>query len=209
MTDVPAAGRRDIIVVGASLGGVDAIRDLLACIRPGFAGTMLVVLHRSPYHEGPLARVLAAGTGHDVREAADAERIEPGRVYVAPRDRHLVIENDALRLVRGPKEHFTRPAINPLFRSAAAAFGPRVAGVLLSGGGADGTSGLIAIKAAGGVALVQRPSEARSPWMPRRAIRDDNVDAVLPVDGIANAIVQMMNGTTPAAVGVGARDERS
>src|SRR5262249_3279542 len=148
MTAVASGQRRDIVVIGASLGGIDAISRLLARIEPGFPGAMLVALHRSPYHESSLAQVLARGTEHDVKEPEDGDAIEASRVYVAPGDRHLLVEHDVLRVVRGPKEHFTRPAIDPLFRSAATAYGPRVVGVLLTGGGADGTSGLLAIKAA-------------------------------------------------------------
>ena len=117
-------------------------------------------------------------------------------MYLAPRDVHMLIERRHIRLVRGPKEHFTRPAADPLFRSAATAFGPRVVGVVLTGGGHDGASGLIAIKAAGGLSIAQDPSEARAESMPRSAIVEDDVDAVLPLAAIAERIAALVNGAS-------------
>jgi two-component system chemotaxis response regulator CheB len=119
---------------------------------------------------------------------------ESGRVYVAPRDHHLVVEDGVVRTDRGPKQHRTRPAIDPLFRSAAREYGPRVIGVLLSGFGADGVDGLIAIKAAGGLSIVQDPLDARHGWMPRNAIAGDDVDYVLLLASIPDALVTLVAG---------------
>jgi two-component system chemotaxis response regulator CheB len=117
-----------------------------------------------------------------------------GTIYLAPRDRHLLFEAGHLRLDGGPREHHTRPAVDPLFVSAAQAFGPRVVGVVLTGTGDDGVHGLIAIKAAGGLSLVQDPQEARHPTMPLNAITRDRVNAALPVGDLARVIAALVEG---------------
>jgi two-component system chemotaxis response regulator CheB len=185
---------RDVVVIGASAGGVQALMFLLSKMPADLRAIIGVVLHRTPYHETKLPFVLGRNAAVRVLEPDDCALLEPGVVYVAPRDQHLVFEKDRARLNRGPREHMTRPAVDPLFRSAAAAFGSRVAGVLLTGYGGDGVPGLIAIKAAGGVTIVQDPREAPHPTMPRRAIVEDDVDAILPLEGIAGAIVDMAEG---------------
>src|SRR5262245_57383798 len=122
-------------------------------------------------------------------EPEEGEPLARGAAYVAPRDHHMVFADHGLSLNRGPKEHRTRPAIDPLFRSAAAMYGPRVIGVLLSGMGADGVSGLIAIKAGGGLSLVQSPAEAAFPSMIRHALAEDDVDAVLHLEALAETLI--------------------
>src|SRR5262249_29929206 len=129
-----------------------------------------------------------------VREPDDREAIAPGAIYLAPRDIHLVIEAGRIRLRKGPKEHATRPAVDPLFRSAAAAFGPRVAGIVLTGGGSDGVFGLIAIKAAGGLSLIQDPAQAEASAMPQYALNGDSVDGILSIDEMAETISALMAG---------------
>jgi two-component system chemotaxis response regulator CheB len=190
---------RDIVVVGASAGGVQAVRTLLEGMTPCFAGAMFVTIHRSPHFESTLPAVLRGRTEHIVEEPRDGDKVVPGRVYVAPRDLHLMLEDSRVRAVRGPREHFTRPAVDPLFRSAAVTYGPRVVGVVLTGGGADGLDGLIAIKAAGGLSLVQDPSEAEAPSMPRSAISQDDVDAVLDLNTIAGTLGVLTDGRVQAA----------
>lgn len=185
---------RDIIVVGASAGGVEAILQLLERLPPGLPAVVAIVLHRSRYQETRLPWVLERRAHLPVIEPEDGTPATPGTIYVAPRDLHMVFEGDAIRLSQGPREHRTRPAIDPLFRSAAARYGPRVAGVLLSGMGADGVPGLIDIKAAGGLSIVQDPREAMHPTMPRNAIADDDVDAVLPLHEIASVLVTIAEG---------------
>jgi len=185
---------RDMVAIGASAGGVPVLRELLSRLTPGFPGTLFIVVHRSPFHRSHLAEVIRGRTRHAVTEPRDGEKIEHGHVYLAPRDLHLLIGNGAMRLQRGPKEHFTRPAVDPLFRSLATAYRARVVGIVLSGGGYDGGAGLQAIKAAGGIALVQRPEDSTAPSMPRYAIAADRIDGVLNVRELATAIGALMRG---------------
>ena len=119
-----------------------------------------------------------------------------GVVYIAPADRHMRFERDSIALDRGAKEHYTRPAVDPLFASAALAFGPRVVGVVLTGTGHDGTQGLVDIATAGGLSLVQKPSEAEHDSMPEYAIAHDHVRAALTLDEISDALVVLARGGT-------------
>ena len=190
-----AAGiARDIVVIGASAGGVEALQALLAQLPRTLPAVVAVVIHRSPMFESRLPFVLGLRAHLPVMEPGDGDPVVPGRIYTAPRDQHLVFEDGQLHLNRGPKEHRTRPAIDPLFRSAAAAYGARVLGVLLTGLGDDGVPGFIDIKAAGGLTLVQDPAEARYPSMPRTAIAEDDVDGVLRLDDLAKAIAALGSG---------------
>jgi two-component system chemotaxis response regulator CheB len=167
---------------------------LLSQLPSELPATIGIVLHRTPYHETRLPAVLGRHAAMKVLEPDDGESLQRAVVYVAPRDQHLLFEDGVARLSRGPREHRTRPAIDPLFRSAAASYGSRVAGVLLTGYGGDGVSGLIHIKQAGGVSIVQDPREAAHPTMPRRAIAEDDVDAILPLDGIVSALIGLASG---------------
>jgi two-component system, chemotaxis family, protein-glutamate methylesterase/glutaminase len=190
----PERERRDVIVMGASAGGVPALRELFAKLPSDMEAAIAVVLHRSPVVESALAPVLAWRSTLPVVEAVDAMPFRRATIYVAPRDQHLCIEGKTLRLSRGPKEQHTRPAIDPLFKSAAASHGPRVIGVLLSGTGDDGVSGLISITAEGGISLVQDPLEAAYPQMPRSALINDRVQAALPVAEIADVLAVLARG---------------
>ena len=186
--------RRNVITIGASAGGVEVLRCLFSLLPGDVPAAIAVVLHRNPVFESRLPLVLGRRARLRVVEPADGEPFKPGSIYVAPRDQHMLLENGVLRLHRGPKEHGTRPAIDPLFRSAAEAYGARVVGVLLSGLGDDGVPGLVEIKKAGGLSIVQDPEEAPHPSMPCAAIRDDDVDAVLKVHDLAAAIVDLAKG---------------
>ncbi len=185
---------RDIVTIGASAGGVQALTDLLGYLPSDVPAGFAIVLHRSPYFETRLPSVIGRRSQLRILEPDGPADWHHGVVYVAPRDRHLVVEDSHVVLSRRPKEHRTRPAIDPLFSSAAAALGPRVVGVLLSGMGEDGVSGLIDIKAAGGVTIVQSPSEAKFRRMPDKAISDDHVDAILSIAGIASLITLLARG---------------
>jgi two-component system, chemotaxis family, protein-glutamate methylesterase/glutaminase len=185
---------RDFIALGASAGGVTALIDLLSMLPADLPAAVSIALHRSPFHETQLPTVLGRRSPLQVIEPTDGMTVRPGVVYVAPRDQHMVMHDGIVRLDRGPKQHRTRPAIDPLFRSAAAAYGRRVVGILLSGLGGDGVSGLIDIKHSGGVSLVQLPAEAQFPTMPSRAIEEDHVDAALTTVEIARILPILAGG---------------
>ena len=162
---------REIVVIGASAGGIEALSALLALLPADFPAAILVVVHISADSPGVLPSILARAGVLPVETAKDGVAILPGRVYVAPPDRHLLLEPGSIRVTRGPKENRFRPAIDPLFRSAAQAYGEQVIGVVLSGSLDDGTAGLWAIKDRGGLAIVQEPSEAAYPSMPLSALQ--------------------------------------
>lgn len=182
---------RDIIVIGASAGGIDALRTIAIGLPKDFPASVFVVLHVAPESPGILSEILDRAGALPATNAADGERIEPGRIYVAPPDRHLVIEPNRVRLTRGPKENRFRPSIDPLFRSAAQVYGPRVIGVILTGNLDDGAAGLWAVKQLGGTSVVQDPQEAFAPSMPRSAMRYARVDHCLPLSEIAPLLVRL------------------
>ena len=191
--------RRDVVAIGASAGGVEALQGLITALPADYPGVVTAVLHRSPFFESQLPAVLSRRTPHTVVEPRDADPLASRMIYVAPKDQHMIFEDGCLRLNRGPKQHHTRPAVDPLFRSAAKAYGPRVVGVLLSGGGDDGVDGLVAIKDAGGISIAQDPNEAVHPWMPLNALVYDHVDLVLSIDEIAAALAALAKGEAVAA----------
>jgi two-component system chemotaxis response regulator CheB len=168
-------------VIGASAGGIDAVRTLLAGARATLSAAVCVVVHTSPDSPGILPEILNRAGRLNMQMAFDGERLETGGVYLAPPDRHLVVEPGRLRVTRGPREHRFRPAIDPLFRSAAQVYGPAAIGVILTGNLDDGVAGLWTIKRMGGTAIVQDPAEAPYPSMPQHAVNNVDVDYVLPL----------------------------
>lgn len=164
-----------VIVVGASLGGVSALLKLAAALPADLAAPILVVLHIGE-QPSVLPSLLARNARVGVSHGRDGDTLRAGHVYVAPPDQHMLLAGDRIRLTRGPKEHHTRPAIDPLFRSAALAHGPDVIGVVLTGNLDDGTAGLQTIKSCGGSAIVQDPDDATAPSMPRSALKYVDVD---------------------------------
>src|SRR5262249_21512581 len=136
---------RDLFVVGGSAGGLEALVEILRDLPADLPATVAVVIHRSPEFASQPAGVIDPAVALPVSEPKDGERLEPSRVYVAPRDVHMIVDDEQWRLVRGPKVHHMRPAADPLFISAAEARGPRAVGIVLSGGGVDGVDGLITI----------------------------------------------------------------
>lgn len=171
--------QRDIIVVGASAGGIEALKTLITDLPATFPAAIFVVVHLSAESPGLLPTILDHVAQIPVVEATDQAPIRAGHIYVAPPDYHLLLEPGWMRVTYGPKENRFRPAIDPLFRSAAYAFGPQVIGVVLSGLLDDGTAGLWAIKDRGGLAVVQEPGEALYPSMPQSALRHVAVDSRL------------------------------
>ncbi|OLD97579.1 MAG: hypothetical protein AUI36_45465 [Cyanobacteria bacterium 13_1_40CM_2_61_4] len=189
--------RRDLIVIGASAGGVQALRQLFGALPGDLPAAVAVVIHRSPFAESMLADVLDRSAVLPVSEPAHEERFETGHIYLAPRDHHLIVSDGHFLLTRGAKEHYTRPAVDPLFRSAAESAGRRVIGVVLTGSGDDGVIGLIAIKAAGGMSLVQDPAEALHDSMPETAIEHDDADAILTISELAEELPRLAAGADP------------
>lgn len=174
-------GGHDIIVIGASAGGVEALSRLVVQFPKDLAAAVFVVQHVSPTAAGHLAAILNRASPLPATLAQDGERFESAHIYVAPPDHHLFIKQGSLRVMRGLRENRVRPAIDPLFRSAAVTYGARVVGVLLTGLQSDGTAGLLAVKRCGGMAVVQDPAEALYPDMPLSAIEHVEVDYCLPV----------------------------
>ena len=157
---------------------------------PSLGAAVLVVLHTPAHSRSHLPEVLQKRTHLNVQSAGEGQPLEPGNVYIAPPDHHLMLEHGQVRLTRGPRECRVRPAIDVLFRSAAATYGRRVVGVILSGTLDDGTAGLWAVKDRGGVALVQDPKSAAHTSMPESACRFVEVDAVLPPKEIGAEIAR-------------------
>lgn len=195
------APRRDVVVVGGSAGGVEALRALVAQLPSDLPATVLVVTHSSPVRPGRLASVLAQVAKVDVAMARTGDRLAPGRLFVATPGLHLLIRDGHLHLSRGPKENLVRPAIDALFRSAAVSLGSRVIGILLSGLLDDGTAGLSAIKRCGGIAIVQDPREAAFPDMPHSALRRVQVDHCLPVGEMGALLLQLTRERAPPFAG--------
>ncbi len=193
---------RDVLVIGASSGGLEALRSLLRDLPADLPASLFIVLHTATHSPGLLAEILAGVSSLPVLPAADGQRFAPGCGYVAPPDRHLLVGRDHIHVRRGPRESGARPAIDPLFRSAAASCTSRVIGVLLTGLLSDGVSGLRAIKRCGGLALVQDPNEAAYPQMPRNAIRHVALDHVLPLEGLAAMLVACAREPRPPPVAV-------
>ncbi len=183
---------RDIVVIGASAGGIQALSTLVAGLPRNFPASVLVVVHIPPYAVSRLPEILSRSGPLLATHAQQGEVIEPGRIYVAPPDRHLLVRPGQIELSRGPRENHTRPAIDPLFRTAARAYGRRTLGIVLSGALYDGSMGLLAIKTRGGMAIVQDPREAIVDSMPRRAIERVAADHILPVAEIAAALTDLV-----------------
>jgi two-component system, chemotaxis family, protein-glutamate methylesterase/glutaminase len=173
--------RRDIIVVGASAGGVEALQVLVAGLPSTLPAAVFVVVHLAPRSRSFLPQILTRSGPLIAIHPENGTPIESGRIYVAPPDHHLILERDHVHLGMGPQENRHRPCINVMFRSAAVAYGPSVAGVVLTGQLDDGTAGLWDIKRQGGVVIVQRPEDAAYPSMPLSALREVEVDYTIPV----------------------------
>jgi two-component system chemotaxis response regulator CheB len=183
--------KRNIIVIGASAGGFEACKTIVQGLPPYFDASIFIVWHMSPDIRGVLPQVLNRFNSIYAAHALDKEEIKPNRIYVAPPDHHLLIEEGRVRVTRGPKENRFRPAVDPLFRSAAYTYGNRVIGVVLSGALDDGTAGLWTIKHYGGMAVVQDPHDAEVSSMPENAIREVAVDYTAPVREIAPLLAGM------------------
>jgi two-component system, chemotaxis family, protein-glutamate methylesterase/glutaminase len=206
--DTPVV-QRDLIVVGASAGGVEALQRLVADLPPELPASVLVVLHLMTSGTSVLDNILERSGPLPVTQGRDGERLERGHVYVAPPDLHMLLRGSAVHLSAGPRENGHRPAIDPLFRSAARAFGRRTIGVVLSGTLDDGTDGLRLIKERGGATVVQDPRDAAYADMPRNAIEHVEPDRIVPLDGMANALWELLDTPLQPSPADGVADPES
>lgn len=185
-----------VVVIGASAGGVQALLEIARGLPAAFSAPVCAVLHVGS-NPSLLPELMRHYGPNHAMHAEDGQRLAPGTLHIAPPDRHLLLEGDVLRLSAGPKENHSRPAIDPLFRSAALAFGTRAIGVVLSGQMDDGSAGLQAVKECGGTAIVQDPATAAEPEMPLSAIASVDVDHCVPLPQIAPLLARLVG--TPAA----------
>lgn len=190
MPDAALDATLPYILIGASVGGVYAMLELAAALPAGFPAPLLVVQHIGA-HRSQLAELLSVRGANRAVVASDGQRPEAGTIYIAPPDHHMLVEQGAIRLTRGPKEHHARPAIDPLFRSAALDLGPRAVGVILTGMLDDGSAGLQAIKQCGGITVVQDPADAYEPSMPRAAIAATEVDHVVSIAALPTLLLAL------------------
>jgi len=186
---------RDIVVVGASAGGVEALVQLVGQLPRDFPATVLIVLHVASGYRSVLPEILTRSGFLKAVHPEDKTALEPGRIYVAPSDRHLMVERGRMRLVHGPRENNHRPAVDALFRSAAQVYGPRVVGVVLTGALDCGTAGLMAVKQQGGLAVVQDPKDAFCPDMPRSAMEFVKVDHCVALAAMGALLTRLVSTT--------------
>src|SRR3954470_17361690 len=189
--------KRDIVVVGASTGGVEALQQLVELLPEDYPGAIFIVMHTGP--SSILPEILTRAGKIRAVSAENNLPYERNRIYVAPPDRHLLINDGVMQLDAGPRENASRPSIDPLFRSAARPHRGRVASVHLTGKHDDGAAGLYAVKARGGLAIVQDPTEAAAPDMPLNAMRNITVDHCLPLTEIAALLSRIASEETASA----------
>src|SRR5262245_4337312 len=188
---------RDILVIGTSAGGVEALQTIVKTLPPKLPAAVFVTLHFPEHGTSVLPRILSRAGPLPAMHASDKDPIVHGRIYIAPPDHHLLLTTRGIRIVRGPKDNGNRPAIDPMFRSAAVAFGPRVIGVVLTGNLDDGTAGLRSIKRRGGLAVVQDPEEALFASMPNSAIENVEVDRVVRLSHFGRMLQELIQEPIP------------
>lgn len=183
---------RDVIAIGASAGGVNALRELTGRLPGNLPAAVLVTLHLQPHFSSSLDVILSRSGQLAASFAERDTTVERGRIYIAPPDYHLLLSDHRIELGNGPRENYSRPAIDPMFRSVALCCGRRSIGVVLTGTLGDGASGLLAIKETGGIAVVQDPRDAEFPDMPARALDLAAPDYVVPIAGMADLLVKLV-----------------
>lgn len=191
-----------LVVLGASAGGVQALCEVVRALPARLDAAVFAVLHVSPYGRSAMPAILSRCGPLKAVHPADGEPIRPGCIYVAPPDLHMLVEPGVVRLSRAASENGFRPSVDVLFRSAARSYGARVVAVVLTGNLDDGTAGLAAVKRHGGVALVQDPAEADYPGMPASAVRNVDIDYVLPLAEIPVVLVALCDRLAAAAEAV-------
>jgi two-component system chemotaxis response regulator CheB len=189
---------RDIVVIGTSTGGLQVLCELVAGLPPGFPAALFVVCHVPAEFPSKLPEILSRNGSLLARHARDGEPIYPGHIYVAPPDYHLLIAEGKVQLHHGARENRHRPAIDPLFRSAARVYGRRTIGVILTGALYDGVAGLLAIRGAGGAAVVQDPRDAILPGLPAAAAAVAGADHVVPAAELAPKLIELVRSPLPA-----------
>jgi two-component system, chemotaxis family, protein-glutamate methylesterase/glutaminase len=195
----PAGGQRDLIAIGASAGGVEALSQVAAGLPRELPAAVLVVLHVLPTGTSVLPQILERAGALPASSAENGEPLERGHIYVAPPDHHLLVWDGRIQLSRGPRENGHRPGVDPTFRSAARNYGDRVIGVVLSGTLDDGTAGMRVVKSRGGVTVAQDPDDCSYPGMPQSAIDHGVADHVLPVGGIPDCICSLLDKPVEAS----------
>ncbi len=191
----------DVVVIASSMGGIEALKAILGALPEGFPAAILVVQHRPADHRGLLAEILGRATPLRVKEADDGETLRGGTVFLAPPGHHLLVNaGGVLSLSQAQKMHHVRPSADPLFESAALAYGPRVIAVVLTGWDSDGSGGVRFIREGGGVVIAQDPLSCVAPSMPQSAIATGCVDRVLPLGEIGPALVNMIAGRPATAL---------
>lgn len=190
---MPTMNPKSVVVIGASAGGVAALLSLTASLTPPLSVPVLIVLHIGA-QPSELPALMSTAGATPAKHGEDGEKLRPGIIYLAPPDHHMLVVDGRVRLTRGPKENFARPAIDVLFRSAAEAYGADAVGVVLTGKLNDGTAGLFEIKRRGGVAIVQDPEDAAYPDMPHSAELHVEVDYSVPLVGIPALLAKLVAG---------------
>ena len=195
---------RDILAIGTSAGGFEALRFLAGEFPPDLPASVLVVIHLSSQFRSTLDAILTQGGPLPASFAQDGEKFERGRIYIAPPERHLLVDSERLRLGWGPRENHAKPALDPLFRSCALCCAPRAIGAVLTGALGDGAAGLLALKQCGGITVVQDPSDAAFPEMPTTALtrlKPDHVVGLSGMPALFDALVRRPAGQpTPVRV---------
>ncbi len=194
----------NLIVVGASAGGVAALRELAGGLPPDLAVPVLIALHIAPHAGTNLPDILSRAGPLPAAYARDGELLAAGRLYLAAPDHHLGVEDGHARLTRGPRDNGHRPSVDVLFRSAARAYGPRAVGVVLSGTLYDGTAGLLALRRRGGIGVVQDPEDAAFPDMPRSALDIAGADHVVSIAEMPALLAELADGASARRTGSGA-----
>lgn len=189
----------DVVALAASLGGIKALCQVLSALPPDFPAAIAIVQHQSPLHPSQLANILNRRTCLRVKEAESGDQLCPGMVYIAPPDKHLIINGDGtVCLTKSERVNFVRPSADKLFESVAISFKERVIAVVLTGRDGDGAKGVQVIKKMGGMVIAQDQASSESFSMPSTAIASGNVDFVLPLNEIANTLISMVMTTLAA-----------
>jgi two-component system chemotaxis response regulator CheB len=188
-----------VLAIGASAGGVSALTELVADLPADLPAAVTVVLHVTPTGPSLLPEILTRAGELPARHAVDGEPVEPGRIYVAPPDRHLLVAGDVVRVVRTPKENGVRPSVDTLFRSVARSRGARAVAVVLSGTLDDGTAGIVAVAEAGGRTVVQDPADAMFPGMPESARQFGHPEFVVKVSEMGELLAELVRGLPESA----------